>query len=171
MKRVFVLLSCLTLALGSFAQDAIEKYFSQFEQRDDFTKVSVSAKMFELFTHFEGSSDDEQELLETIANLKGMRMIMKDEMDNPVSFYKEAVAKPGKEFEVLMTLEDETENVTFFIHENEGIINELLLVGRSSNEFFILSLLGKIDLKQVSKLSKVLQIDGMEHLQNLEEKE
>ena len=163
----------LALSIGSVAgiaqQDAIDKYFSQHAANEDFSKVVVSSKMFELFAHMESSDDDEQELLEIISKLVGMRMLMNESNDNAKSLYSSAIKTIGKEFEVLMRVEDQQEDVTIYIKESGGTIAELVVIGLSSSEFFILSLLGEIDLKQVSKLSRSLNITGLEHLQNVDE--
>lgn len=171
MKSIIITLASAVLTLSAFAQGAIDTYFSKYENSDDFTKVTVSAKMFELFTHIEGSNEEEQEMLETIAKLKGMRMLVSDGQtpDNAIGLYKDACDAPRDKFEELMTIQDDLEDFTFFIREESGIINELLLIGHSEKEFFIMSLLGDIDLKEVSKLSRSLQIDGMQHLNRLEE--
>ena len=39
------------------------------------------------------------------------------------------------------------------------------------NEFFLLSLIGDIDLKQISRLSQSMNIDGFEHLKAIDKEE
>lgn len=171
MKKFAILTAILALSLGMTAQekDAIDKYFSTYEQSEDFTKVTVSSKMFELFTHIEGANEEEQEILETIADLKGMRMITASTPDKKDAMYGKALKAMGSEFEILMTVEDDQEDITIFIKENSGMISELVIIG-GGHEFFVLSLVGDIDLKQVSKLSRAIQIEGMQHLENVDEK-
>ena len=171
MKRILILTAILAFTVSMTAQkeDAIDKYFSSYADSEDFTKVSVSSKMFELFTHIEGTNEEEKEMLETISGLQGMRMVTKSTPDADDAKYKSALKTLGSEFEVLMEVEDDEEDITIFIKEESGMINELVIIG-GGHEFFILSLLGDIDLKQVAKLSRTIQIDGMEHLQNVDEK-
>jgi len=170
MKRIVILIAVLAFTVSMTAQkeDAIAKYFSSYADSEDYTKVTISSKMFELFTHIEGTNEEEQEMLETISGLQGMRMVTASNPDEADSRYKSALKSLGSEFEVLMEVEDDEENITIFIKEESGMINELVIIG-CGDEFFILSLLGDIDLKQVAKLSRTIQIDGMEHLQNIDE--
>jgi ACT domain-containing protein len=86
------------------------------------------------------------------------------------SLYKEAIKKMNKNYEVLMEIEDE-EKITFYIDESGGIIKELVMVMGGQNEFMILTLEGDIDLKEISKLSKSVNISGMEKLESVEDAE
>jgi ACT domain-containing protein len=97
-----------------------------------------------------------------------MRMVRANNPDEGDFRYKSALKSLGSEFEVLMEVEDDEQDITIFIKEESGMINELVMIG-CGDEFFILSLLGDIDLKQVAKLSRAIQIDGMEHFQNIDE--
>lgn len=171
MKRLLVLTAVLAFTVSMTAQkeDVIERYFSSYAGSEDFTKVTVSSKMFELFAHIEGTNEEEQEILETISGLSGMRMVTASTPDEGDVKYKSALKALGGEFEVLMEVEDDEEDITILIKEEAGMIGELVIIG-GGHEFFILSLLGDIDLKQVAKLSRTIQIDGMQHLKNIDEK-
>jgi hypothetical protein len=86
--------------------------------------------------------------------------------------YKEALSKvPQNEYSELLTVRDGDENVRIWVKDSGDIINELLLLVGSPDEFVLLSLTGKIDLNQISELSKTLDIDGVEHLDKINKKE
>jgi len=67
-----------------------------------------------------------------------------------------------------MSIRDKETNMKFLVQEQNNIITELVMVMHGDSEFFLLSLIGDIDLKQISKLSKSMSIDGFEHLENLD---
>ena len=67
-----------------------------------------------------------------------------------------------------MTVKDKDNDMKFLIKEEAGVITELLMVIHGETEFFLLSLIGDIDLKQISKLSKSMAIDGFEHLNKID---
>ena len=67
-----------------------------------------------------------------------------------------------------MTVRDKDNDMKFLIKEENGVITELVMVMHGDNEFFLLSLIGDIDLKQISRLSKSMSIDGFEHLKNID---
>jgi hypothetical protein len=56
------------------------------------------------------------------------------------------------------------------IKENGDIITEMLMLVGGEKEFVAMSLYGEIDLKTISKLSKGMKINGMEYLENIDEK-
>ena len=62
------------------------------------------------------------------------------------------------------------QDIKFLINEKDGKIIELLLIAGGVDENALISIQGNIDLKTISKLSKSMQIDGLEHLQEIDKK-
>ena len=171
MKKGIMMVAFLLAGVGAWAQqDAIDRYFSNLVDDDNYTKVTISSKMFELLMHVDVKDPEEQELLDTITRLKGMRMLVKDEVGDGTKEYQDAVRKIKGNYEVLMTVDDNDEDMTFYIVEENGTINELLMILGGKESFLIISLVGDIDLNQIAKLSRTLDIQGMENLQQLEDK-
>lgn len=168
MIKQLILAGAFILTTGMvFAQgDAINTVFSKYANDDSFSKVNVSSKMFQLFTHIEGTDQEEKELLETISMLKGMKILSKDECDGR-KLYKDALKLTGTGYEELMSVKDGSEDLTFFIKESGGKINELLMLIGGESNFLILSLVGDIDLNKVAKLSRSMNIGGMEQLEKV----
>jgi hypothetical protein len=77
---------------------------------------------------------------------------------------------PAKEYEELMSVRDKDKDMKFFIKESGGKISELVMVAGGNEEFMLLSIFGEIDLKQISKISKKMNIDGLENLENIKDK-
>ena len=170
MKKLMVVAVMVMMSAGVQAQDAITKFFSKYQNDDSFSQVTISSKMFSLFTDMELENKDDQEVLNAISKLKGLRILNKDTYDSRL-LYKEAMSMiPSKEFEELMTVQDKDKNMKFLIKEGGGKINELVMVMHDKEEFMIMSLYGEIDLKQVSKLGKKMNVDGLEHLEKVKDK-
>ena len=66
-----------------------------------------------------------------------------------------------------MSVRSEDTDMKFLIKEKGKIISELLMVMGGNDEFFIISLVGDIDLKQIARLSKGMDIDGLENLEKI----
>ena len=66
-----------------------------------------------------------------------------------------------------MTVENANQEMRFFISEADGIITELLMISYDGDSVMLMSLVGDIDLKQISKLSNKMNIEGFEHLENV----
>jgi len=153
---------------SSFGQsDAIEKYFDKYMDDENFTVVYVSPKMFEMVAKI-APEDLDSDTKDVIKDLKGLRILTTDY--NTKAFYKEAKSLiDTKEYEILMTVRDEGTNVEFLVKDQGDIINELLLLV-GGDEFVMMSFVGDIDLNKISKLANSIDIDGMEHLDNLNDK-
>lgn len=168
----FTALSSITI----FGQntDAISKYFEQYVENDDFTVVYVSAKMFEILgkLDLEGFEDAEAEIaMEMVSKLEGVRVLTTEK--DPMGYYKNALKTIDvKEYESLVQVRDEGENVNLMIKDLQGdIINEMLVLVGGEDEFVLVSIIGEIDLKNISKLSKAVNIKGMEHLDKADKKQ
>ena len=147
--------------------DAISKYFDQYIDDDRFSVIYISAKMFNLFAKLDNEEEDIKEITQ---DLKGLRILSTDK--TPRKFYEEAKAKINtKGYEVLMTVKSKgDDDVEFLIKENGDVIEELLLLVGGDDSFTMLSFVGNIDLNKLSKLSKSMDIEGMEHLKEIKDK-
>lgn len=171
MKKIIIVALMMIAVNGAFAQDAISKFFSKYQDDESFTQVTVSSKMFSLFTNMEVDSPDDKEVLEAISKLKGLRILGKENTSDARKLYKEAFALiPTKEFEELMTVRDKDQDFKFLIKESGGKISELLMIMGGADDFMLMSLYGEIDLKQVSHLGKKMNVGGLEKLEKLDDK-
>lgn len=170
-QKITLLLTLLLLTSGSvMAQSsAIDRYYEQYREDDRFTRISVSSKMFDLFTNFDREDPAEQEVVETISKLRGLKMLVGEDIDNAKTMYLDVMKRPLVEMEELMTVEEKDSKLNFFISETDGRISELLLVSYGNRSVMMMSLVGDIDLKQISRLSQKMDIEGFEHLKNVGE--
>lgn len=170
MKKIIIIaLICAFGMKGQAQDDAISKFFSQYSNDDKFTNIYISKKMFSMFSEIP-VDEDEKEVKEAISQLEGLRILTSEEVDG-MKLYNEAFKTlQGNSFEELMVIRDGDQQLKFLIKENKGKISELLMLSGEKSSFFILSLVGDIDLKQISKLSKTMDVKGMENLENLDKK-
>ncbi len=74
-------------------------------------------------------------------------------------------------FDELMTVNSEGDKVKFYGKmASDKILNEMLLVCDSDGEFVMISILGEINMEDISKLSE-MDINGLEELKKVEDKE
>ena len=170
MKKGIVIIGIMFLSVAMMAQGTvISNYFDQLEDNEDYTKVSVSQKMFSMFTELEAGSDAEKEFLEAVSKLKGLKVIMADSIPDAAKMYKKAIADVDKAgYEELMSVKDAEENLKFSIIEKNGVIEELIMVAGGNKRFVMLSLYGEIDLNNISKIAQEMRIEGMERLGKME---
>ena len=169
MKRILFPMILIFFTTSLMAQgEVVTKYFEQFRNNEDFIKVSVSSKMFSLFTELEAGSDEEKEFLEAASKLKGIKMVISDSVKTAKTLFDGAlrdVEKAG--FEELMTVLDAEENFRFSIKEKGGVITELIMVAGGKKRFVLISIFGEIDLKNISKIARTMNIKGLNELDKL----
>lgn len=173
MKRV-ILLSILSICItgSGFAQDdAITKFLSKYAEDQTFTVVTVTKRMFALFADIDAEDPNHKEAMEAISKIDGLRVLaLENDSIRAPQIYQEAKSLiPMKEYGELMTVRHEGMDLRFLIKEEKAIISELLMIGGGKEDFFIMSLIGDIDLNQISKLSGAMNIDGFENLELLDE--
>ncbi len=172
MKKVLILFALLIPAFLMQAQNsAIDKLFEKYSGSDGFTTVYISKAMFEMFADLDTSPGDKDEMQKTIGKLKGIRILaVEDAQKLPQGFnlYKEVMsATKNFKYEELMVVKDEGSDVRFLIQKSGGRISELLLIVGGNDDNVAISIQGDIDMKSISKLSKVMNIEGMDKLDNL----
>ncbi|MEM7552351.1 MAG: DUF4252 domain-containing protein [Bacteroidota bacterium] len=169
MRTLTTLILIAFISITTVAQTGVNKLFEKYENDERFTKVNVNSRMFSLFTELEPGDENEEEFLEAISKIEGLKVLSADSIDDAEKHFKDAVASlKGKGYEELMSVKDADQDVFFYIQESKGIINELLLVAGGGHEFNLVTLYGEIDLKKISRISKSLNIKGLDKLKNLD---
>jgi hypothetical protein len=171
-KLILIVVMIAGYSVGMAQTDAISKFFNKYQNDDSFSQVTVSSKMFSLFTNMEVDSPDDREVLNAISKIKGLRILAKENARNARELYKEAFALiPVKDYEELMTVRDEDQDMKFLIKDDgKGKISELIMVMGGNDEFMVLSLFGEIDLKQVSRIGRKMDISGLKNLEKIDKK-
>ncbi len=117
----------------------------------------------------EVKNQEDQEVLNAISKLKGLRVLAKEEARNSRELYKEALGLVPKEYEEVMSVRDKDKDMKFFIKEvKAGTISELVMVAGGNEDFMVLSLFGEIDLKQIGKIGSKMDIDGLDQLKKMD---
>lgn len=171
MKRFSILIILFVITQVGFAQDdAISKFFNKYLDDERFTSVYVSGRMFEMFSDVAPGEGEEKEMQDLIRQLKGLRILASENIDGR-KMYKEATANlNGKGYEELMRIsEGSAEELKFLVKESNGRISELLMLVGHDKNFFLMSIVGNIDLKKLSRLATNLNIQGMDQLKRLNE--
>jgi uncharacterized glyoxalase superfamily protein PhnB len=162
----------VVLSVAAQAQnDVIAKFFSKYDGDESFSKVNISGKMFSMMANIDGNTEDEKAMIGAISKIKGLKILKKDDARNSRELYKEALSMvPMPQFEELMTVRDKDKDMKFFTKESGGKISELVMVLGGNEEFLVMSLFGEIDLKEMGKIGKSINIDGLQNLDKMKDK-
>ncbi|NQW36744.1 MAG: DUF4252 domain-containing protein [Flavobacteriales bacterium] len=171
LKTLLVGFMLAILPISSFAQSAFDK----FEDMDGVKVVVVNKSLFSLMSSIGQESDDDyMNLIKGLSELKVFATENQDiakQMEVTFTTY----LKKHKLTE-LMRVKDGTDIVKMYVDQSgdPNFVNELLMyVNGTENgrkQGVIVSLTGKIDLKQVSKLTAKMNIPGGEHFKDIKTK-
>jgi len=169
--RIKIIGFFLIFAISTIAQaqkSAVDKYFQNYQDSEDFSVVFVSPKMFEMATKVADNSTD-KEVKDIIKDIKGLKILTSEK--NGMKYYQEALKKiPMQEYEILLTMKEKDNNIRFLTKEKAGSIEELLMLIGGADGFTMLSFTGNLDLDKISKLAGKMNITGAEHLDKVEKK-
>jgi len=184
LKFLFLALTIFFAGTLSAQQDAISTYFGKYVDDEEFTVVYVSGKMFNLMETVisnldtdDMSSEQVKALTDVVQDMKSLRILNRS--GDGIDMYKSAkkTIATAKPYEVLMTVREKGSTfVDFYIRENDGVVDELLLlVGESADgraakaltdeeevdfsegNFTLLSFEGRIDLNKIGDLAKAFE--------------
>lgn len=176
MKKLALLVAFLITPMLVSAQGMFDSY----EDEKDVTSVVVTKNMFKLLSQIKVESDDPevQEYMEMVNSLQNIKVFI-TESKSVGARMKADVTKyvsSNKSLEELMRVKDDGKNVKFYSKQgkDESHVSELLMFldgemdGKEGT--VIMSITGDIDLKQISKLTKELNVPGSDELKNIKQK-
>lgn len=180
MKINVAILLFLAFPLMSLAQyeSPIQKVYEKYAGQDGFTSVNISKELFQMIMKIDvkGEGTDEiKEMQNMMEQLDGLKIItFKDSASTQkaASLYKEFSALyPATAYAELMTIKENGNNIRFLTKQDDkGKILELVMLAEEKGEVTLLSLVGRIDMSTVAKISKSMKIEGMENLQKMKKK-
>jgi len=169
MKKLILMLSVVLISSNSWAQSkAVDKLFEKYSGQEGFTSVVITKYMFGLFSKIETTEDDDY--MNMIKDLNNIKILSAPGSDvSGINFYKEVMESlPKKEYDELMVIKDGDKDIKFLVKEKNDKIVELLMLIGGSDENVLVSITGIIDMKTIAKLSKSMNIEGMENLEKIE---
>jgi len=179
MKNLMLRLVCTVFLMGPLlmnAQSPIDKVFDKYASQDGFTSVNISKEMFQMLMQIgQGDSKDTsmvdmKKMMEQLTGLKVLTFSFDStKVVKAVAVYNEfAGVFPAGTYKELMTINEGRQNIKFMTKQDAGgKINEMVMLMKDKTEVAVLSLTGNIDLSTVSKLSKGMNIHGMEGLRKM----
>jgi hypothetical protein len=169
MKRLLFALLLVVAGTPLFAQQGstIDRFFQKYENDESFTLISVTPKMFSMFTKLDLNTEDGQNFMKVIKKIRGLKILAKENA-NGSGLFKEATSLLTKDYEELMTVRDGKQDLRFLVKENaKGNIAELIMLIGSTEEFMAMSLIGDIDLAEISEIAGGMNIQGFDKLKKL----
>jgi hypothetical protein len=161
MKNIYFVLLVLLISGPLFSQNFIDDEYAEIKANPENTVVFVSGKLFQMASQVIPEDKEIEEIgsiKELAGNVTSFNLVLDRTTDDPKSQYKSAINKLRGDYEELMSLKDNSNNISFYVDEEGGIIYELVGVGTTDeNEFVVFSLTGEIDLDKVGTILSKIQ--------------
>jgi len=174
MKKLAIFLALIISPMLVSAQSLFDKY----EDINDVTSVVVTKNMFKLLGQMEIESDDPEvkEYLKMVNSLDNIKVFMTEDESIGASMRADfdKHIEGNAQLEELMRIKEDGKFVKFYFKpgKTENMVSELLMFMDGDLEekdgTVVMSITGNIDLKQISKLTKELNIPGSKELENVE---
>jgi hypothetical protein len=179
MKTRFLAVIVVMMALGAgslFAQNsAALSLYDKYGGKEGYTTVSISKDLFAMFAEMETTDTNMQEVKAMMNQLDGIKVLMyetEDPANAELAKFKGEVSKIQTQgYTELMVVKQSNEEVKFLTMKKGDKIGELLLIIVGEKEAGFVSITGNIDMKTIGQLSKTMNFEGMEKLNELNKEE
>jgi hypothetical protein len=171
MKKLFLFATALCLASVLNAQkNPIDELFDKYSEREGFTTIYISSKMFGLFVDKDAPKDEVENIMR---RLKSIRILTVNDslLNRDINFYNELSRKLDfSVYEELMVVKENSVVMKFLIRQDGDVISELLVISGGPGGNVLISVKGDLDMKSISDLSKSSGIGELKQLDNIEKK-
>ncbi|HEX2920505.1 MAG TPA: DUF4252 domain-containing protein [Bacteroidales bacterium] len=167
MKKGFLLLVVFFLVVLAKGQtNPVDQMFDKYSEKEGFTTVSISGKMFSMLSELDSDNKNTDNI---ISNLRSIKILsVEDSLINiRTNFYNELINKLNKNvYEELMVIKKGPNMTKFLVKYNGERIAELLVIKGGPGGNSLISIKGNLSLKNISDLSKSMDIDELEELES-----
>lgn len=188
MRKLVLIIAIIMIPIMSFGQGLFDKY----EDMDGVTSGVINQKMFKMLASINVDFDDPEAaaMMDAIKKIKSVKLLTTG--DKAISAKMSADVKKyigSSSLEELMRFKDGNQTVKFYVREgsNENYVKELLMFVTGLKELtkgqditingekreietVIVSIVGDIDLREISKITNSMNIPGGKHLEKAGDK-
>jgi hypothetical protein len=130
------------------------------------TMVNISGKMLKMAMENESSATrEDRELRAFLGNVRKLSIVMGLHDDDDCRKRLKTLLRP---FEELLSVVEDGMNISMLTLESDGETVEFVMMIDMGEMLVVMDIVGKIDLEQLAKLSKGLDINGEKYLENLD---
>jgi len=171
MKKSFLIFTAFCLTLVIQAQtNPIDEMFNKYSEKDGFTVVTISSRMFSMFANNDPENKDADDIMRRLKSIK-ILSVEDSLLNKNLNFYTELSKKLNmSEYEELMVVKEGRDITKFLIRQNGKQITELLVITGGPDGNSLISIRGDLSLKNISDLSKSMDIEELKSLDNIDKK-
>jgi hypothetical protein len=148
----------------------VDEMFNKYSEKQGFTVVSISSKMFSLFANKDLENKDADNVINKLKSIK-ILSVEDSLLNKNLNFYSELSKKLDLSvYEELMVIKEGPDITKFLIKQNGNIISELLVVKGGPGGNSLISIKGELNLKNISDMSKSLDMQELKSLDKIQKK-
>jgi len=167
MKKIIGLIVLAVFPFFLNAQDFVDNLIEKYQGERGFTTVVINSALFDIAA----AIDDDEDLQKMKGMIDNIRIIaMEDHFySSDINFLNEIKSQlDTKSYVELMTVKEHNNDVIFYVKYSGKDIEELLLVAGGIEDNAVISIKGKLNLRDLASLSNSVHISGFEYLDELE---
>ena len=150
-------------------KSAVDKVFDKYSGKEGYTTVYISSFMVNMLNSLETDDPEFDEFKKATSGIKSIKILTQDG-GNSVPFGAELLEMlPRSEYQEMMVVKDQDEDVLFLAREENGKITEFLLIVSGGGEDVLIAIQGDIDLESISKIASGFDMPGLENLEDLKD--
>ena len=150
-------------------KSAVDKVFDKYSGKDGYTTVYISSFMFNMLNSLESDDPEYNEFKKATAGIKSIKILTQDG-GNSEAFGAELLEMlPRSEYQEMMVVKDQDEDVLFLAREENGRVTEFLLIVSGGGEDALIAIQGDIDLESIASIASGLDMPGLENLEDMED--
>jgi hypothetical protein len=171
MKKILLSFSALYMTLMLQAQsNPVDEMFNKYSEKQGFTVVSISSKMFSMFAKRDMENKDADDIISKLNSIK-ILSVEDSLLNKNLNFYTELSKKLDLSvYEELMVVKEGPDITKFLIKQTGNTISELLIITGGPGGNSLISIKGVLNLKNISDLSKSLDMQELKGLDKIEKK-
>lgn len=169
MIKLITILLFFLFSINAFAGDAkLDAIFKKYDGKKNITTVNVTKDMFGLFMQMDNSEQKDESVKRALSKMDQIKIMnyTADSLQNiSKSLYNEIKNSISlNEYKELMIINDGDSNVKMLIKKNGDIITDFIMLSEGLKEVVLISISGQLDLDALRKVSKSMNIKGMQDI-------
>ncbi len=141
---------CIALLLSCLAASAHEDLFAKYKKTENVTSVYISGKAFQLCSGL--MEIDDLGIEQIKEQVSGLNMLNTENKTLCAQLSKEFKANLSVRHDLLMEVDEEDEQITFYVIIEQNIVSELLMLSVSPDEFVALRLTGRFAMEDIQSI-------------------
>lgn len=170
MKKILISAFVLLVGAGLFGQKSpVDRIFDKYSGQEGYTTVYISSFMFNLLSSIDSDDPEYEDFKKAASGIKSLRILTQESSDSKPFATELLELLPREEYQEMMKVKDDEEEVLFLAKESGGKISEFLLIVSGGTDEVLIAITGNIDLETLSSIAAGMDMPGMENLEELDD--